>query len=101
MEYLILPKTAAEKKMLRTEISPTRPGCFSVIGVLQSDEEITFEIPANIDPDVDTDAHWTPLMQSGAAVVLSSTHNAESVPVGLVLRVSKPATDNAVGLRWF
>lgn len=46
------------------------------------------------------DAHWTPLMQDSEAVTLTAGHTAEAIPVGLTVRLVKPATANAVGLRW-
>lgn len=98
--YLVLPTTDAVSVVFETAINLARPGCLSAIGVLSAGEVVAVQLPTVIDPAAATDAHWTPLMQDAEPVTLTADHNAEAIPVGLTVRVVKPATTTAVGLRW-
>ena len=98
--YLINPTTEAATVVIETAVNLSRPGCLSVIGVLGAAETVAIQLPTVTEPASATDAHWTALMQDSEAVTLTAGHTAEAIPVGLTVRIVKPATANAVGLRW-
>ena len=96
---LIHPTASADTKVIKTTSwLSSKPACLSVVGILVA-ETIALEIPVNTDPDPATDAHWTPYFQDDAQVLLTATNMAVAIPVGLTIRVKKPATTNAVGVR--
>lgn len=102
MEIRIAKQTAAASAMFKTNSMPL-PGVLSIIGVLGVSETVTVEIPTLEDyngVDLANDAHWTALYQDGSPVTLTSTHNAECIPIGLMVRIKKPVTSAAVGVRW-
>jgi len=90
---------AVNKVLVNTSISTTRPSCVSVVGTLAA-EEILLQIPVNNDPDGDVDADWQTLSLDGDDQKLTASNMAISIPVGFTVRVKKPATTNAVGVRW-
>lgn len=74
-------------------VGPTfsnKTGTLSIVGLLTT-ETVAVEVQRVIDPDPDTDAHWTPLVQNGDAVVLSADHNAERISGNLLVRIKKAA----------
>lgn len=96
---LINPTTVAAHKVIRTTgWLSSKPACLSVVGKLFT-EVISLEIPANTDPDPDVDSDWMDFYQDDVQVLLTSTNMAVAIPVGLTIRIKKPATANAVGVR--
>ncbi len=93
------PQTVAGSIALNTTLG-ARPGCISVVGKLGGSEIVLVQYAVVADPDASNDAHWANLYIRGAQVTLTSTNYAEAIPVGIVIRVVKPVTANAVGLRW-
>ena len=75
------------------------PGCLSIIGAIGS-EEIIVQRPLNDDPDPANAAHWGQLTIDTVDIKLTATAHAKAIPVGMLIRVEKPATAAAVGVRW-
>lgn len=97
---IIPPTTAAVTKVINTA-RDGRPGCIMAIGPLGSSERILIQRPLiHIDPDPDNNAHWATLKQNDDEAVLRDGHDAHAIPVGVILRVVKPATATAVGVSW-
>lgn len=94
---LVLPLTsAAEVAMVNT----SRGGAtLSIIGLVTS-ETVAVEVPRVFGPDVNNNAHWTPLMQEDEATTIRAGNNAISVPGMLVIRLKKAAgvSGNAYGV---
>lgn len=96
---LIHPTASAATKVIKTTSwLSNKPACLSVVGTLGG-ESILIQIPVNTDPDPATDVHWTDYYQEGAQVKLDAYNLAVAIPVGLTIRIKKPATANAVGVR--
>lgn len=102
--------TDAYKKMIDLSYESRKYGssrCLSIVGVLQGAETVSLEIPVVLEPDEDTDADWTPLIQfnavSGtdeAVIFVASGENAKIIPADLIVRVVKTATTSDVGVMW-
>lgn len=76
-------------------------GTLSIVGLVTT-ETVAIQVPRVESPDEANDAHWTPLMQNDAAVVLRAGHNAENTPCNLLVRLVKDAgvAGNAYGVQW-
>jgi hypothetical protein len=96
---IITPQTAAATKVINTA-RDVRPGCLFVVGPLGEGESIQIKIPTVNDADPTNAAHWQQLYQDGVAVTLTSSHNAEAIPVGMIVLISKPLTAQSVGVGW-
>ena len=98
----IMPITSAATAIIDTSAYPgnLRPGCLSVVGTMVAGEEIEIQRPLVSDPDPSTDGDWTCGEQDDVRVVLRDGHDWEAIPVGIVIRVKKPVTTNAVGVSW-
>lgn len=96
---IIAPQTAAAHIVINTAMD-RRPGCLVVVGTLVDDEQIEVQRPLIADPDPDNDAHWAVLQQNDTDTVLRVGHDGETIPVRMILRISKPVTTNPVGVSW-
>lgn len=98
----IMPTALAATAIIDTSAHPSnmRPGCLSVVGTMVAGEEIEIQRPLVSDPDPATDGDWTCIEQDDIQLILRLGHDMESIPVGIVIRVKKPATTNAVGVSW-
>ncbi len=96
---LIAPTTAAASVVINTA-TMARPGCLSIIGDLAGSEVVSIQIPKNTDPDATTNAHWKNYTQADEVRNLRVGNDAEAIPVDLVIRLVKPVTASAVGVRW-
>jgi len=73
----------------------------SLVGLVTT-ETVAVQIPRVESPADDNDAHWTAMMQGGAAVELTADNNVVRVPARLHIRLVKAAgvAGNAYGVRW-
>ena len=108
---LITPTTEAVSILLDTTttlstVPKERRGgvqpCLSAIGTLvaANGEEILIQKPIVADPSVSNDAHWSQLSINDTDLKLREGHDAEPIPVALIVRIKKPATASAVGVGW-
>ena len=96
----IMPTTAAAVAIVDSGAMSGRTGCFSTIGTLDGAEEILIQRALVAAPDQSNDAHWATLSLNDTEATLRVGHDAEPIPISMILRVSKPATTNAVGVGW-
>lgn len=99
---IILPVNALPGHcVIDTSGQPGRLKTLSIVGLVTT-EIVSVQIPKVENPADGNDAHWTPLVQDGLAVELSSSNNVIFVPAILTLRLVKPAgvDENAYGVRW-
>jgi len=96
---LILPINA--DAAVKSFVTGGNSGTLSIVGLVTT-ETVAVQIPRVASPDETNDAHWTPLMQNDAAVVLRAGHNAENTPCSLLVRLVKDAgvAGNAFGVNW-
>lgn len=95
-----MPTTAEKTAIVDSGAMNGRTGCFSVIGTLSGVEEIVIQRPLIDAPEQANDAHWSTLSLNDTEAILRVGHDAEPIPVSMILRVFKPVTVNAVGVGW-
>lgn len=72
-----------------------------VVGELTGNEQIPIERPmVTEDIDPDEPSHWKTIQENDVDAVLRVGNDDFQVPVGVIIRINKPATANAVGVSW-
>ncbi len=104
---MILPVSAAAAKVKidvsnSPENNPTGWNPTLAIVGLVTTEQVAVQIPRVVEPVTATDAHWTPMMQDGEAVVLNADNNVIRLPGALIVRLVKDVgvAGNEYGVRW-
>lgn len=104
---MILPVSAAADKV-KIDVSNSQPNnpagwnpTLAIVGLVTT-EQVAVQIPRVAEPVMATDAHWTPMMQDGEAVVLNADNKVIRLPGALIVRLVKDAgiAGNEYGVRW-
>lgn len=67
-------------------------------GLASITETINIQIPAVLNPDKDTDAHWENFVYDSITYVLDASNMAQSLPLRGTYRINKPASTSAFGV---
>ena len=91
----ITPQTAAISKAIVTDCKVV----ISSVGTVAALEDILVQIPLQDSPDDANDSHWKTYTQMTVVQSLTNTNDSVTLDSGMLIRIKKPITVAAVGIR--